>query len=174
MGRSRKKSVEILKHEAALFIEEKRKYEREKDTYERAKERFYDSAATLFPNGLSSITLDYSISDRLKQLYRVTKVQRENIVWDIPRLKTRLSKKALDRILTRRYNVDDIKGLAQYVKSLGGDAKTFKRFIRVEEEVNEKALEIAIERGKMTQQSLKGCYEVEQSEPYYTVREIER
>lgn len=101
----------------------------------------------------------------------VTRVRRRKIVWDMKKLKERLSKAKYKAVVKKRYEIEDIDGLIKYLKKCGVDPKRFKSFLSVTETVDEKELNNLSELGTITENDIKGCYTVELSDPYIKITE---
>ena len=102
----------------------------------------------------------------------VTRVRTKKIVWLLDKLKKKLDKTTYNNIVNKTYTVNDIQGLIEYLKSCGVDPKKFKKFIDVEETVNEKEINRLYDTGKIKQSDVKGCYEVDMGEPYIRITEL--
>lgn len=101
----------------------------------------------------------------------VTRVRRRKIVWDMKKLKERLSKAKYKAVVKKRYEIEDIDGLIKYLKKCGVDPKRFKSFLSVTETIDEKELNNLSELGTITENDIKGCYTVELSDPYIKITE---
>ena len=123
---------------------------------------------------LFDITLDEGESYYQKpQKVRVQQVVRERIVWNIEKLKQKLDKKTLNNIVDKEYVINDMKGLSEYLKSCGVSAKEFKKYVTVNESINDKAIESAYQLGFIKKKQIEGCYEVENiGEPYIKITEL--
>ncbi len=63
--------------------------------------------------------------------------------------------------------------LLSILKECGVDAKKFKKYITVTEEVQDEKIDNLYEVGEITKEDIADCYKVECSEPYITLREID-
>lgn len=99
-------------------------------------------------------------------------VESNKIIWDIEKLKERLSKDILDQVLNKRYEINDFSGLVEYLKSCGVDPKKFKTYLSVEEEANDKALDQLSELGEVTDEQIDGCYTLKKISEYIKFTEI--
>lgn len=120
------------------------------------------------------ITLDEGESYyQQPQKVRVQQVVRERIVWNLDKLKQKLDKKTLNNIVEKEYIINDMKGLSEYLKSCGVSAKEFKKFITVNETINDKTIESAYQLGFIKKKQIEGCYEIENvGEPYIKITEL--
>lgn len=104
---------------------------------------------------------------------KVKKVQRKTIVWNVPKLLKKLknkSSKIKDQVFSKKYYILDIEGLVAYLKECDVDPKIFKSFLEVDISVNESALNNLHAIGKIQKSDIKGCYELNKSKPYWTVK----
>lgn len=105
---------------------------------------------------------------------KVTKVRRKKLTWKFEKLKQNISKKLYKTVVNKTYKVNDMDGLIKYLKQCGVDAKKFKKFIDVEESMNEIELDKMYETGKISKEDkaqLGKCCDVEISEPYIKITE---
>lgn len=105
---------------------------------------------------------------------RVTKIRRNKILWNLVQLKKKLDKKLYKQIVTKEYTINDMNGLIEYLKSCGVNPNEFKKYIDVDETLNEAELDRLYDTGKITKGQLEGCYVSELSEPYIRLTELKR
>lgn len=147
-----------------LADEEKKKFTKAMDWY-----------FSLKPNrGKSSevFTVAYDDEDGTRATggdYRVTKVQRRSISWDIDKLKERVDKSLWTDVIDTTMECIDPVGLAKYARSLGADPKVFRSFFNIRHSANAKEIDRLSEVGKITRADIDGCYEVIESKPWYRV-----
>lgn len=118
------------------------------------------------------ITLDEGISfytNPTKVI--VTRIRTKKVFWFVEKLKEKLDKKTYNKIVDKTYTINDIEGLIKYLKSCGVDAKKFKKFIEVNEEVDETKLNNLYDRGEIKKKQIEDCYEVKLGEPYIRITE---
>ena len=118
------------------------------------------------------ITLDEGISfytNPTKVI--VTRIRTKKVFWLVEKLKEKLDKKIYGEIVDKTYTINDIEGLIKYLKSCGVDAKKFKKFIEVNEEVDETKLNNLYDRGEIKKKQIEDCYEVKLGEPYIRITE---
>lgn len=118
------------------------------------------------------ITLDEGISfytNPTKVI--VTRIRTKKIFWFVEKLKEKLDKKTYNEIIDKTYTINDMEGLIKYLKSCGVDAKKFKKFIEVNEEVDETKLNNLYDRGEIKKKQIEDCYEVKLGEPYIRITE---
>lgn len=102
----------------------------------------------------------------------VTRVRRKKVMWKLEEMKKKLPKEKYKAIVTKTYTVTDMEGLIKYLKQCGVDPKKFKKFISVEQAVNEKSLDMLYETGILREKELSGCYDVQMSDPYIKITEV--
>ena len=118
------------------------------------------------------ITLDEGISfytNPTKVI--VTRIRTKKVFWLVEKLKEKLDKKTYNEIIDKTYTINDMEGLIKYLKSCGVDAKKFKKFIEVNEEVDETKLNNLYDRGEIKKKQIEDCYEVKLGEPYIRITE---
>lgn len=97
----------------------------------------------------------------------VTRVQKNIINWNIERLRNALSRAIFGRVVNKTYTITDMQGLTEYLKTCGVNPKIFRRYIHVEESVDESQIESLSELGEITQVDLDGCYSIISGKPYF-------
>ena len=102
---------------------------------------------------------------------KVTRVRKKSITWDIDKLKKKLDKKVIKKIVTKNYTINDMNGLIEYLKECGVNPKKFKKFLTVDEELNEIELNRLYDLGEINKEQVNGCYKLEMSEPYIKLTE---
>ena len=118
------------------------------------------------------ITLDEGISFYTNQTkVIVTRIRTKKVFWLVEKLKEKLDKKTYNEIVDKTYTINDMEGLIKYLKSCGVDAKKFKKFIEVNEEVDETKLNNLYDRGEIKKKQIEDCYEVKLGEPYIRITE---
>lgn len=102
---------------------------------------------------------------------KVTKVRTKKIIWNIEKLKQKLSKDKQKQVVNKAYIIDDFEGLVNYLKTCGVNPKKFKKFISVDETINEVELNRLYEVGKIKKSEIDGCYDLKLGEPYIRITE---
>lgn len=105
---------------------------------------------------------------------RVTRVRQRKITWFLDKLKQKLGKDTYKDVVDKTYTINDIQGLIKYLKSCGVDPKKFKKFIDVDETLNEAKLNTYYETGALKKSDIEGCYDVKVGEPYIRLTELKR
>lgn len=104
----------------------------------------------------------------------VTRIRAKKVTWLLDKLKQKLGKDTYKDVVDKTYTVNDIQGLIRYLKSCGVDAKKFKKFIDVDETLNETKLNTYYETGALKKSDIEGCYDVKVGEPYIRLTELKR
>lgn len=104
----------------------------------------------------------------------VTRVRTKKVTWLLDKLKQKVGKDIYSEVVNKTYTVNDIHGLARYLKTCGVDPKKFKRFIDVTEELDETKLDTYYETGALKTKDIEGCYTVKMGEPYIRITELKR
>ena len=104
----------------------------------------------------------------------VTRIRTKKITWLLDKLKQKLGKETYNDVIDKTYTVNNMQGLIKYLKSCGVDPKKFKKFIDVDETLNEAKLNTYYETGALKKEDIEGCYTVKMGEPYIRITEIKR
>ena len=104
----------------------------------------------------------------------VTRIRTKRVTWLLDKLKQKLGKDTYKDVVDKTYTINDIQGLIKYLKSCGVDAKKFKKFIDVDETLNETKLNTYCETGALKKSDIEGCYNVKMGEPYIRLTELKR
>lgn len=102
---------------------------------------------------------------------RVTRVRQRKITWFLDKLKKKLDKETYNKVVDKTYTINDMQGLIKYLKSCGVDPKKFKKFIDVEEQVNESRIDNMFNIGEIEKADVSGCYDIKLGEPYIRITE---
>ena len=99
----------------------------------------------------------------------IKKSQRAQVIFSVEKLEASVDKKYIDKIIDKTYTVNDVLGLAAYVKECGGDPKIFKSFLNVSKNVNVKEIERLEGIGKLDSEVAKSCCTVKLGEATYNI-----
>lgn len=105
---------------------------------------------------------------------RVTRVRRKTMIWDVEMLRTVLGRNRYEKVVTKKYSINNMPGLIEYLKECGVDPKKFKTFISVETEVNEVSMDNMLERGEISELEIGNCYSIDVGDPYFKLTELKR
>lgn len=132
---------------------------------------------TNLPKGKNSfeIELDEGVGYYTNHMkLNVTRIRTKRVTWLLDKLKQKLGKDTYKDVVDKTYTINDIQGLTKYLKSCGVDAKKFKKFIDVDETLNETKLNTYYETGALKKSDIEGCYDVKMGEPYIRLTELKR
>lgn len=101
---------------------------------------------------------------------KVTKVNRTSVTFNADKVEKALGKDIASKVIDKRYEITDIFGLIEYLKSCGVDPKIFKSFLNVTKSVNVNELERLNELGEIDEDDLTGCFTITKHDPYYKLK----
>lgn len=104
----------------------------------------------------------------------VTRIRTKKVTWLLDKLKQKVGKDTYKDVVDKTYTINDIQGLIKYLKSCGVDPRKFKKFIDVDETLNETKLNTYYETGALKKSDIEGCYDVKVGEPYIRLTELKR
>ena len=163
---------EISKSVKALYNLQQQKKDFDKYYNETRKKEQLAISNFMFSNlGENQSTFDIGVGDKN---IKVTKVRTKKILWNIEKLKQRISKEIYKKFIVKTYTVNDMQGLIKYLKQCGVDAKKFKKFIDITEAVDNDTLNNLSELGVIKTKDVKGCYELQLGEPYIKITEMKQ
>lgn len=172
--RKEKEQQERLRQYVLLFLKQQKKYKTIQRQWEEAKKSFYEAmekegvVEQVFPVLLNGQEQDIECVGGTK----VLRIQKKRVVWYPDKLEKRLKKSLRDQVIQKRYFVNDIDGLIEYLKEYGADPKRFKKFLDVEKEVDNVAIDNLHNTGKISKDDIEGCYQVIKDKPYFKVSEV--
>ena len=132
---------------------------------------------TSLPKGQNSfeIELDEGVGYYTNHVrLNVTRIRTKKVTWLLDKLKQKLGKETYNDVVDKTYTINDMQGLVRYLKSCGVDPKKFKKFIDVDEVLNETKLNTYYETGALKKEDIEGCYDVNMGEPYIRLTELKR
>jgi hypothetical protein len=140
----------------------KKKYETKKEIYEREIKNF------MFINGIDGIRfMDVKLN---KVKYDVKLVKNKKVIFDAEKLEQAIAdKELLNEIIVKKYEIIDINGLVEYLKSCGVNPKKFKQYIRVEKSVDTATLDRLFDVGEIKMQDVKDTYTIKENAGYIKI-----
>lgn len=151
------------------FYSKQQEAKRAKDEVDHMKPEFEAEMDNFFNElGAKRVAFDGDQSYTGCKLF-VRKVERTSIEWNADRLEQRIPKKLAKQIIKKKYCIDNMHGLTEYLKSCGVDPKVFKKFLRIERTVDQKEVDRLSELGQLTVRDINGCYYVSCQKPYFTL-----
>lgn len=151
------------------FFKRHEKYKAIESQYKALQAEFTEAMDEYF-GSLSAGRKNALFEDIDGDLIQVSKVERTTIEWLPEKLRKRVTLPVWRKLVRKHYEVTDMPGLIQYLKSCGVDPNIFKAFINVTETVDEKAIERLGDLGELTPHNIAGCYLVHTSKPYYKLK----
>lgn len=91
----------------------------------------------------------------------ISKVDRVKIDYDVDKLKAKLPGELFNEIVTKFYEVVDMRALIAYMKKAGVSQEDFKRCIKATTFVNKEAIRHLFSVGDIKMEDIKGCYEAQ-------------
>lgn len=163
------KTYELWKQSVVDFLFRKRAFKVEENAFKKRKEAFNKMADEFFSE--SGETQDVFLTDELASptIVTVKRCQSVSIQFDAGKLEEKLDKEYCQEVISKKYEIQDMSGLIEYLKSCGVNPKKFKSFIKVEKTVNQGKLDQLFLTGKLSEKDVDGCYTTEKKSPYYTV-----
>lgn len=104
----------------------------------------------------------------------VKKIRNKKVIWFVDKLKQNLTREQQKEVIDKTYVVSNMEGLIKYLKSCGVSPKEFKKYIEVQETINETKLDNAYQTGIIKKKQLNSCYDVELGKPYIKLTEIKK
>lgn len=146
------------------FFKKKEKFRYVENKFKEAKSDFYAAMEKLFDD-----SDDCKIFDHYADSFVVKKIEKVSVEFNAKKLKNRLKKSQFEKVVSKRYVVDDADGFLMYLKECGCDPAVLRDFIRTEFFVDKKALDMLFDIGDISKDDVDGCYTVKKSKPYFTV-----
>lgn len=101
--------------------------------------------------------------EKLGNTFEALRVERIYISYYADKLKEKLGKEKSNEVLDRQYIITDIDSLVKLLKNSGVEAKKFKKYLTIQEQVNKEKIRKLFEVGDITKEDLKGCYDAKLS-----------
>ena len=96
-------------------------------------------------------------------------ITRNNILYDIDKMKKKLTKKQRKQLITKNVKVVDYEGFAEIMKKHGVRFEEIRDYIKVEEKVSTEKLKNMFDAGEIDLQKISDCYEIISSDYLKTV-----
>lgn len=163
----KQQQLESFRKIAGAYYRLKIKQEELKESFEKEKQNFYSEMSKFWNKNKIQ---EKSFSD---SLYQVSKFQPVKTIFDVEKVKKKLSKEQLKKCVTKTVNLVDSQGLFNLLRDKGILFKEVKDFFEIKEEINQKAIDKMYDLGEIDKEDLSGCYEVVVNEPYYKIIALE-
>lgn len=173
-SRKENKKQEKLRQYVLLFLKQQKRYKTIQRQWEDAKKAFYEAmeeagvVEQVFPVLLNGQEQDIKCAGGTK----VLRIQKKRVVWYPDKLEKRLKKSLRNKVIQKRYFINDIDGLIEYLKEHDVDPKQFKKYLDVEKEVDNVAIDNLHNTGEISKKDIEGCYQVIKDKPYFKVSEV--
>lgn len=152
------------------YLDRQSRFKQAESEFSQHKKEFYGSVRRfLQKKGKSSFVFE----DRDRGSFTVSDVRPKKVTFDAQKLSAALPLDVREGVILRKYSVDDWDGFSAYMGKLGADIALVMSFLNVEESVDAKALDEAIDSGKVKAEDIEGCYEVRAQDGYIRVTEME-
>lgn len=164
------KDYELWKQSVIDFYMIGKNFKEQKTVFDKRKEKFYKQADEYFADKSDTkeifVTEDFSTP----AICTVTKVQQTAVNFDADKLEDKLGKEYCQEFINKSYEIQDMAGLIEYLKSCGVSPKKFKSFLKVIKTVDTKKIDQLFSTAKLSEKDIEGCYTVEMKSRYYTVK----
>lgn len=101
---------------------------------------------------------------------KVIGVTPKRVEFDVEKMEEVFCKEIQDAVIEKQYRINDMPGLAKYLKTCGVNPKKFKSFIEVEKTVNRKEVERLGDIGEIKKEDLAECCQVIEGESYIKIQ----
>lgn len=155
------------------FYNKQREFSDIKKAFDQFKKSFEEEMELVFAESKTD-SVSFSVgSDYKDELFVVKKRCRTYIKWNFKKLAKNLGNKLFKQVVNKKYIVNDMLGLIEYLKSCNVDPNIFKKYIDVEYSLNEAELDNLESLGKVKAEQLEGCFNLSFSKPWYSVEKKE-
>lgn len=155
------------------FYNKQKEFSDIKKAFDQFKKSFEEEMELVFAESKTD-SVSFSVgSDYKDELFVVKKRCRTYIKWNFQKLAKNLGNKLFKQVVNKKYIVNDMLGLIEYLKSCNVDPNIFKKYIDVEYSLNEAELDNLELLGKVKAEQLEGCFNLSFSKPWYSVEKKE-
>lgn len=98
-----------------------------------------------------------------EHFYNVKLITRNNVNFDIEKLKSKINKKQKSKILERKVTISDFSGFSKFMKENGISFSQVKCFLDIDEKVNIKKLDDLFKRDEIDLEKINDCYKIVKS-----------
>ena len=146
-----------------------KEFQSAKDSFEKNKKRVNDLFEEYFQAcGTKKMVFINPDDDSLQGgSVTVVRVQNVKFIWDVAKLRKKLGRKLFGQVTQKQYQIIDMQGLVEYLKSCGVDPVKFKSFLNVTTIVDESEIDRLSEVGEVTKSDIEGCYRLDKAKPYF-------
>lgn len=148
------------------YYDTKEKYDSLTKKFNNIKKDFYSKMDELMDDE------DELIVEFFTESYKVKKVQKKQVTFDIGKLERSLDKQTLKKVIIKRCSVVDYDSLINYLKELGADPKIVKELIVTTKEVDVDEVDKLSELGEINEKVVANAAKVSIASQYYTVKKV--
>lgn len=164
------KGYELWKQSVIDFYMIGKNFKEQKTVFDKRKEKFYKQADEYFANKSDAKEIFITEDFATPAICTVTKVQQTVVNFDADKLEDKLGKEYCQEFINKSYEIQDMTGLIEYLKSCGVSPKKFKSFLKVTKIVDAKKIDQLFLTAKLSEKDVEGCYTTEKKSRYYTVK----
>ena len=162
---------------AIAFLESKEKFKHVSGYYEKIFSDFKLEAQVFFnklnensENEKDSVEFELQEDSIRPGKITINRVKRTSVIFDAEKLEKILSKEYRSKVIEKKYEISDMLGLINFLKSYKVDPKIFREFLMISKSVNVGELDKLEELGYIKVKDLRGCYEIKEGSEYFTVK----
>lgn len=148
------------------YYDTKEKYDSLTKKFNNIKKDFYSKMDELMDDE-DELTVEF-----FTESYKVKKVQKKQVTFDIGKLERSLDKQTLKKVIIKRCSVVDYDSLINYLKELGADPKIVKELIVTTKEVDVDEVDKLSELGEINEKVVANAAKVSIASQYYTVKKV--
>lgn len=149
------------------YYDTKEKFDTVSKKFDAIKKDFYSKMDDEFKENQTKLEVEY-----FAEAYEVTRIQKNNLEFDIGKLERSLDKETLKQVITRHYSIIDYDRFVKYLKSIGADPAKVKEFLAVTKDVDTSAIDRLAELGKIDTSVVEKAATVTKGKPYYKVKKL--
>lgn len=151
------------------YLKAKENFELVEEDFRHYKEEFYSAMDEYF-SGCKGKSIEIESNTIGHGSLVVNRIEKTSISWDAEKLERKLERDIAKKVISKKYSISDMNGLAAYLRECGVDPKIFKKFLTIEKTVDEKMINKLGDTGYLSVRQIEGCYMVNKQSPYYTIK----
>lgn len=167
-----KQENEQAKRTIIELYELQQNFKKQESEYKQRREELQTSIKNfMFVNGIggASFIANQGIFAKEESVLNAKVITPCKVEFDADKLEQKLGKEKCVDFICKEYTISDINGLIKYLKSCGVSSKKFKSFINVKKKVDSKKINELSEVGKLSNDDIKGCYELIKGTSYIKI-----
>lgn len=149
------------------YYDTKEKFDTVSKKFDAIKKDFYSKMDDEFKENQTKFEVEY-----FAEAYEVTRIQKNNLEFDVGKLERSLDKETLKQVVVRHYSITDYERFVKYLKSIGADPAKVKEFLAVTKDVDTSAIDRLAELGKIDASVVEKAATVTKGKPYYKVKKL--